>query len=209
MSQEKTATSRRGRLIGWLIIAVLVILVLSALLLPPLFRNATTAAPSATPSVGFPTPVPQTPSVYPTPTPGTTETAAPSAPVEVGIDETAKPAAGIVARVAKLESVQGVGDPGETSGPAIRVTVVIDNESKEALSLAGATVNMSYGPDDKPAPPVSKPGVIMFPTSVEAGGQATGAYVFTIPVSERNQIRITLDLSATVPMVVFTGVGPK
>ena len=201
MSEQKT----ERRFSGWWIVALLAVVVVAALVVPALLNRSAPDSEMATTM----TPLPPTPTVFPTPTAGATADVESPPPVEVGTDEVGDLSGEVHARVDKLEAVQGEGDPGEISGPAIRVTITITNDGDDPVSLAGAAVNMSYGAEDRPAPPVSRPGVVEFSGSVPAGGSATGVYVFSASESDREDIRIWLDVSAKMPMIVFKGVGPE
>lgn len=204
--------SGKSRLVGWSIVAGLAVLALSALLIP---RMLTSAGPSdeggasPTPSVSTAAPLPPTPSVWPTPAPGSTAVATPQPPVAADLQDDADLAEGVHARVKELESVEGAAQgSGEISGPAIRVTIEVTNETSESVDLSAAVVNLAFGSAETPGAPVSGPGVVAFPASLAAADSASGTFVFTVPLVERDHIRITLDASATTPMIVFSGVGP-
>lgn len=148
-------------------------------------------------------------SPLPTPTPGTTHTLEPEAPIEVAIDATAELVPGVRTTLTRLEAVEGEGRfPGETSGPAIRTTIEVQNLTDEALNISGASVTLAYGPGGSPAVEVGAPGSQPFPESVAAGETVASVYLFTVPLEERDPIRVTLDLLATAPVVVYVGVGP-
>jgi len=185
---------------------------------------ATTATPSATP-LATPSAAPSAaPSASPDAAAGTPSTvvappapandaaaSAPrpsAAPVHVGVPATVGTEA--VIRVTSLEAVAGTGQgAGEVAGPGVRVNLVIDNRTGQDLSLAGTVVNFSFGTDDTPAIGLSGPGVAAFPAVVRPGAQATAAYVFNVPVDQRDAVRIAVDYRLGVPVVVFEGSAPK
>jgi len=154
--------------------------------------------PSSSPSAGdeTPTATPEEPTAEPEPAPTQT----------VPVDEEGTPEAGVTAAVSKIEAVEGTAEvPGEVGGPSLRVTVQIDNQTGSELDLSFAVVNLYYGEDMKPALPLGQPGVEPFPGSVDAGGSASGTYVFNVPVDERDDITIELDLSVDSTVVLFRG----
>lgn len=109
--------------------------------------------------------------------------------------------------LSEIESVSGKASaPGEISGPAIRVTVKIDNGSDEALALRYAAVNAYYGPERAPAPPIMQPGGDPFFGTIEAGESATGVYLFSVPSNAREDVTIAVDYRPGESTVIFAGV---
>lgn len=165
-----------------------------------------TAGASAEPSQ-VSTPVPSASIPKPTatgkptvvPTKSTSTTSAP-------LDDTATPASGIEVRVSDVESVQGVAQgPGEIAGPAVRVSVEVINKSDEGVAMDLALVNVYYGSDRTPATALSGPGLAPLTGSIPAGKSATGAYVFSVPEDERDQLTVEFSYSTDAPTVVFSG----
>jgi hypothetical protein len=116
----------------------------------------------------------------------------------------------VTAGVTSVESVQGTAEgPGEVAGPAIRFVVTVTNNSASTLSLRTAVVNVDYGADRTPAAELSSPGGSPFPEEVPAGSSATGTFVYTVPIEERADVRITVDYSVDVPPLVFAGPVPS
>lgn len=112
----------------------------------------------------------------------------------------------VVVSLAKVESVQGEARlPGEIAGPAIRVTVHVKNGSSKALDVGNVRVNAYYGADQTPAGMLTAPGGKQFEGKIAPRTDADGVYLFTIPTSERDNVRITVDTAAGVPVAVFTG----
>ena len=150
-------------------------------------------APSGEPS--------QEPSASVPPDPGSP---APTQTVPVTGEGTPSP--GVTSRVSLIEAVQGTAElPGEVGGPSLRVTVEVTNGTDAALDLTGAVVNLYYGADDAPALPLGQPGVQPFPSSAAAGAVASGTYVFNVPVDERGNITVELDLSVDSSTILFRG----
>lgn len=137
---------------------------------------------------------------------GDTETAAPreTAP-PVGLDEPAEPADGLRVSLASIESFTGsVSVPGEVAGPALQVTVEVENKGKSAALTDTLIVNVYYGPDRTPANILVRPRTDL-PLSVPAGKTAEGVYAFSVPENARGQILVEVDLSVDLPVVLFEG----
>lgn len=109
-------------------------------------------------------------------------------------------------RVTKIEAVDGEAVvPGEIAGPALRVTVEVQNTTEDALDLRTATVTLSYGDPWQVGNPVSKPEGAAFPASVAPGETASGTFVFEVPQDARGHVRVELDLSVDDPIIAFEG----
>jgi hypothetical protein len=211
---------RRKTLIWTALGVVVLLLVVFAVLLT---RDGGTSAPaggqtydgSAPPTVGaspapsqaVSTPVPSVSVPKPTatgkptvvPTQSTTTTNAP-------IDDTASLGNGVDVRVSEVESVQGdAKGPGEISGPAVRVSVEVRNTSDEEVAMDLALVNVYYGKDKTPASALSGPGLAPLSGSIPAGKSATGAYVFSVPEDQREQLTVEFSYSTDAPTVIFSG----
>lgn len=128
----------------------------------------------------------------------------------VELDAAAEPVRGLIARVNKLEAVQGqAGAKGEVAGPAVRFEITLENKTSAGVSLASTVVNVDFGPSHAPASPLAEPGGMPLPDTLAPGRSATGRYVFTVPADERDAVRILLDYSVGVPIVVFEGSAPR
>jgi hypothetical protein len=146
----------------------------------------------------------------PTPTPtGPTEDATqlPPAATEVPLDAPAAAGNGVVATLTGIEAIQGTANgPGNVAGPALRVTVTIDNGTAEAITLAGAAVNMYYGADRTPASPLDDPSQQPFGIDmVQPGASAEAVYVFTVPADQRDLVTVEVGYEAGAPLLLFSG----
>lgn len=202
-------TTRRKTVIG-IIAGIIVIAIITVAVIVSTARHSTPTTPSksSTPSAsstGSPSPAPSasgTSSATPSPVPSASATSAP-----IGGAGTIKP--GLTAQITKFEAVDGVAKtPGETSGPSVRFTVTITNAGSLAESLATTVVTVYYGADRTPALQLSEPGGTDMPASVAGNTTATGIYIFTIPVDQRNNVRLEVDYSVKVPPLVFQGALP-
>lgn len=166
---------------------------------------------SAVPPTG-PTAPPTDPPTSAAPSPTDTQTAPPAPPdgPTVPLGEPAEIIRALTATVAQVEAVTGEAQgPGEVAGPAVRFTVVIDNGTGAEISLANTVINAYYGEDQIPADTVSGPGASAFPSVVAPGGSASGVFVFDIPADGRALVRVTVDYSASTPVIAFEGAAPS
>jgi hypothetical protein len=201
--------ARRRRLLLALaaVVVVIALVALALVLLGDDDEGSTgTAGSAATSTSARDTSVPPPP---PTPTPtGPTAvvTALPAALPEVALDAPAAVGNGIVATLPSIEAIDGsaVG-PGNIAGPALRVTVRIENGTGAAVSLDGVAVNMSYGADRTPASPLDDASRRPFTGMVEPGESADGVYVFSVPTDARDSVTIEVGYQAGAPLLLFTG----
>ena len=108
--------------------------------------------------------------------------------------------------ITRVESVKGVGrGVGEKSGPALRLTVSVSNDTSKTLSLDLGLLNVYFGAEASPASPLSGPGVRALPSSVKAGQTGTGKYVFGVPTNQRGKIRVDFTYTTAAPRAIFTG----
>ncbi|MFE3999787.1 hypothetical protein ACFX43_13440 [Nocardioides sp. YIM B13467] len=123
----------------------------------------------------------------------------------LGLKAVATTSPGVTARLARIDSVQATASlPGEIGGPALAITVKVNNQTGKKLDLALGVVNAYYGPERTPAVSVASDGEVPFPASVADGESAKGVYVFQIP-EEARPVRVELDLGNGADVVVFKG----
>jgi hypothetical protein len=189
-------------------------------LVPVLICIAATTITGCTAPAGGGT---QTPTVAPT----ETTSAAPSAPqstpaVTPGkIDQTVAPQKQETAKPVDLDKTQKAGaiavslksikstkvtghGPGEISGPALVVTVVVKNGSKSRVSVDSAIVTLIDSKGNVGTPMTESP-ARPFTGSVAAGDSATGVYVFQIGKKVRNPIRVSVTYSTEHTTALFVG----
>ncbi len=112
---------------------------------------------------------------------------------------------GLAASISSITSVTATASqPGEVGGPAIKVVLHLANGSSRALSLDAVSVNAYYGKDATPAGPITTDSAVKpFHGTLNFGGSATATYIFTMPVTGRAPVVITLGDGAGSPLVVF------
>jgi hypothetical protein len=128
----------------------------------------------------------------------------------IPFQETGQPAADVDLRIAQVETITAKGHiPGEVSGPALRITVEVENRSQKSVPLNTAVANFYYGKDRTPASPMIMSGSRAFPAKVAAGSSASGVYVFTVPKAERGRILLEVNLDNALRTVEFNGGCPE
>lgn len=196
------------RVLALAVAAVLVVVALAVLLL---VRGGDDEAGTAAGTTAAAPTLPPAPSSAPAPTP------IPEAPLEgadalppsqepVALDQTAAVGDGVTVDVVGVEGIDGAGTgPGNVAGPALRVTVRLTNGTSAPVSLDGTAVDLRYGFDQAPAPPLEDPSQVRFAGVVEPGASAEGTYVFSVPVDARDAVTVIVGYAPGAPFVVFTG----
>lgn len=145
--------------------------------------------------------------------PGTGNTVATEPEVTAAPGSISQPAIvddGTSIRVARIEHVQGEATrPGEVGGPALRLSIEVDNHGSERVALDATVVDLSYGDPPTSAVRLVEPGSVPFPATVEPGDTTTAVFVFAVPEDQRSDIAITVSLAPGIPTVVFTGHGDE
>ena len=209
-ASPSTPARRRRLVLAAALAAVLAVLVALGVVLggdeaatsaPPAATATPTEAPAGTTA---PAVVPQLPTPEPTGPTEDVDEAPPTLP-EVPLD--AEGAVGeVVVTLPAIEAIEGTAvGPGNIAGPALRVTVRVENGTAEPLALGGVAVNLAHGPDRTPASPLDDPSRRPFATMVEPGESAEGVYVFTVPADERDQVTVEVGYEAGAPLLLFTG----
>lgn len=113
---------------------------------------------------------------------------------------------GVSALIGTLSAVDGIAaSPGEIAGPSIRVPVTLINTTSAAFPLDSLVISVDYGESRIPASELSGPDVYRLTGEIAPGKSVVGAYVFTVPVADRDLVTVTVDLGADLTPLVFTG----
>ncbi|MGY1841495.1 MULTISPECIES: hypothetical protein [unclassified Modestobacter] len=113
---------------------------------------------------------------------------------------------GLTASLSLIEAIEGrATGPGDVAGPAVRVTVRIDNPTDGELSLDGVSVNLFHGPDRTPASPLADPSRSPFGGTLPSGDAAEGVYVFSVPTDARSDVTVEVGYRAGAQLAAFTG----
>ena len=179
-----------------------------------------------------PTPPPTAPSATGTPSERSTATASSSAPppaataaappsrgtvnqtVEpkpvpsskpVQLDKPASSSPGIKVRLTSIRRITVTeGLPGEVAGPALAITVSVDNQSNKTVGLGDAVVNLTDS-SGAPANPIVSPPARPLPTAVRSGQVVNGVCAFTVATSRQKTVTVTVSLAPDQPVLVFKG----
>lgn len=165
-------------------------------------------SPSLTPTTGpVMTPVPEPSLASPTATgTPTVEPTRKATSVKTGLGDEAQTSPGVTASVVRVETVTGEArGPGEIAGPALRVTINLENGSDKVIRTELGLINVYYGKDRTPAGILSGPGASAFPSQIPAGGSGAGTSVFNVPVDARGQVEVEFSYSTDAPVVIFSG----
>ncbi len=193
-----------------MLVAVIALAAVAAFVVPPLLSGGGDAAPapSATPTVPPRDIVsPDAPRPTQTPTPAATENESVFPELSpVAPDATIVADDGIELSLSSLQAVQGEAtSAGETSGPAIRATVLVVNTDTEPLDLEYVTVNAYSGKDRAPAGTLTQPGGAPFEGTLAPGESAEGTYLFSVAEADREDVTITVDYLFGARTAVFRG----
>jgi hypothetical protein len=205
----RTDRSRRLLWIGGVVAVVVVGLVVLGLALRGVddARTPSAAAGTTAPltAEGPPAAAPAVPTPEPTGPTDDVDEPPPSRPA-VALDETAEAGDGVTASITSVEAIDGTATgPGNVAGPALRVTVRVDNGTDGPVSLGGVSVDLTYGEDLVPASPLGDPSAAPFTGTIAPGEGAEGVYVFSIPVEDRGSVTLSVGYQAGAPIMVFTG----
>jgi hypothetical protein len=128
----------------------------------------------------------------------------------VPLTDSAAAVPGVVFSVGTLDAVDGVArGPGEVGGPSLRFTVTVRNDTADTVSLTSTVVNLFFGSELNPATELTASGGAPFPQSVAPGATQQGIFVFAVPTDQREQVRIAVDYTVGVPIVLFEGAAPR
>lgn len=93
--------------------------------------------------------------------------------------------------------------PGEISGSAVVVEVVVTNDSTEAVDLSSAIVSLKAGDVLGIGTTAGSPSP--FNGSVAPGESVTASYVFMLDPAKDREVTVSVNYAAGEPVAVFTG----
>jgi hypothetical protein len=126
----------------------------------------------------------------------------------VPLDGTADFGGSVSATLTEVSAVDATARiPGEISGPALAVTVQIQNSSADPIGLDNVTVNLDTK-DGTPASPITTEPAAPLSGVLLPGETRSGVYVFTLPAESRAGVGITVLYSTGAPIVLFQGDAP-
>lgn len=94
--------------------------------------------------------------------------------------------------------------PGEVSGPALALTVRVENRSDAPLDLGNVVVTLT-GADAAPGETISTEPADPLRAQLPPGRTASGVYVFTIGTDNRDPITVAVTLVGGGTVLLYTG----
>lgn len=123
----------------------------------------------------------------------------------VSLDKSAQPTTDVVVSLPSIKAIEAKGQgPGEVSGPAVAVTVKVANNKESALDLSQTVVNLTAANGDPGSMMTGSPAAPL-PATLKPGKSATGVYVFAVPKTQRDPVKIEVSIDADTPVAVFRG----
>lgn len=129
-----------------------------------------------------------------------------SAPVEiatVALDEPAEVGGGVAARIDDVESLDVRAEtPGEIAGPAVAVTVTIENNGEDAIDVSAAMVSL-LGAEGTLGQPTTSDPYDPFGGVIEAGETGQAVYVFLLPDDAQSAFDVSVQYRAGTTVARF------
>lgn len=127
----------------------------------------------------------------------------------VPLDAPASADDGMRAEIVAIEAIDGNGSGvGNVSGPALKVTLRLDNATTDPVALDYVSVSLTHGTDQTPAPRLDDSSAAPFTGTLEPGATAQGVYVFTVPADDRELVTVSVGYRAGLPYLAFSGAAP-
>lgn len=79
---------------------------------------------------------------------------------------------------------------GQVAGPAVLITVTVENRGKKALDLSHTELLAFAGAELTPLTPLTDPRASSFEPKLAAGGNATATYLFALPEAKPGEITL-------------------
>lgn len=206
--EQSTDRANHTRVLGgWRLVPVLICLAATTIAGCTAPTGGGTQAPTVAPTQTA-SPAPTGSQTSPAVTPGKIDqTVAPQkqqTAKPINLDKTQK-SGSIAVRLKSIKSTKVTGHgPGEISGPALVVTVVVKNGTKSRVSVDSAIVTLIDSKGNVGTPMTESP-ARPFTGSVAAGKSATGVYVFQVGTKVRNPIHVSVTYSTEHITALFVG----
>jgi hypothetical protein len=123
----------------------------------------------------------------------------------VELDKPSADGAGVAVRITDVKAITAKAQlPGEVAGPAVALTLKVQNDSSGPVDLSSVVVTLL---DADQAPGIEMTAKPSDPLSgtLRAGKSTTGVYVFTVDKSRRNPISVNVTLAGAAPVLLFKG----
>jgi hypothetical protein len=111
----------------------------------------------------------------------------------------------VTAKISEVKPINATAQgPGEIAGPAVAVSITLDNGSSKSINLTNVVMNLQ----DKagtPSVPMSASPAKPFSGNLAAGAKATAVYVFALPKNHVNPVTVSFSYTTEAPVVLFVG----
>lgn len=135
----------------------------------------------------------------------TVEPVDPGPTQEAELGDTARLEGGVDVTISEVEQLDVKAEtPGEIAGPAVALTLTVENGSDDAIDLSTAMVSVTGSKDSYGQATTSEP-YSPFAGTLAPGETASGVYVFRLPADERDSLQVTVEYIAGAPIALFTG----
>lgn len=117
--------------------------------------------------------------------------------------------AALTGRITDVAAVQAQasGMPGEFAGPAVAVTVELNNRSASDVDLSTVTVTMTDAAGN-PTVALSVAPADPFAGTLRRGQSAKGVYLFAVAPERRSPVTVELSFVGSGPIAQFVGDAP-
>ncbi|ANP74110.1 hypothetical protein [Cryobacterium arcticum] len=119
------------------------------------------------------------------------------------------PVPGVVFGIEPLQSVTANVVQDGAAVPALRVSVVLRNDTPDAMNLRSVQVTLSVGAEQLPISGRPDSDGHSFPDSLLPGAATTADFLFAVPVDQRAVVKVCVTYAAGVPAVAFVGSAPR
>ncbi len=124
----------------------------------------------------------------------------------IPVSRTANFGGNVSAHISRVQAITAKAQgPGEITGPAVALTIVLRNGTRKPIGLDSTNVTLSYAAARTPGIQMLGPPSAPFHGAVAPGKNADAVYVFTVPKADRARVDIQLSYSPDAPVVQFSG----
>jgi hypothetical protein len=123
----------------------------------------------------------------------------------VNLRQPSRPSNAVSVRISTIKPITAKAQlPGEVAGPALALTVKIDNQSPQRVDLGSVLVTLA---DSSGAPGGEMSARPARPLKGRLASQksASGVYVFTVDEDRRDPIMVLVTLAGETPVLAFKG----
>ena len=171
--------------------------------------SSSTGEPTAAPTRPSDTLPPPATTPVPPPTPGSATETVPTRPVKTAepkpLDKPADAGNDVSVQLTSVRKITAKAKlPGEVTGPALAVSVHVDNGSPKSLDLSAVVVNLNDA-SGSPGAVMTSATTKRLPARVKARRTASGVYVFSVPSAQQSTVSVTVSIRPGKQVLQFDG----